>query len=84
MLSKNKDRKNKGLTRDDSCLKFKMKENVMTGRVDENCDSVEEIDSPANLRVRPSKPVESRFKKMNQWIIVIVNNFNIDIFGEAS
>ena len=83
MLSKNKDRKNKGLTRDDSCLKFKMKENVMTGRVDENCDSVEEIDSPANLRVRPSKPVESRFKKMNQWIIVIVNNFNIDIFGEA-
>ena len=32
MISKNKDRKNKGLTRDDSCLKFKMKENVMTGR----------------------------------------------------
>lgn len=25
MLSKNKERKNKGLTRDDSCLKFKMK-----------------------------------------------------------
>ena len=65
MLSKNKERKNKGLTRDDSCLKFKMKENVMTGRVDENCDSVEEIDSPANIKVRPSKPVESRFKKMN-------------------
>ena len=36
MMSKNKDRKNKGLTRDDSCLKFKMKENVMTGRT-ENC-----------------------------------------------
>jgi hypothetical protein len=32
MTSKNRDRKNKGLTRDDSCLKFKMKENVMTGR----------------------------------------------------
>ena len=36
MMSKNKDRKNRGLTRDDSCLKFKMKENVMTGRT-ENC-----------------------------------------------
>lgn len=40
MLSKNRDRKNKGLTRDDSCLKFKMKENVMTGKTD-NCDSVD-------------------------------------------
>jgi hypothetical protein len=56
MLTKNKDRKNKGLTRDDSCLKFKMKENVMTGRVDENADTVEEIDSPANLKHRPTKP----------------------------
>lgn len=34
MTTKNKERKNKGLTRDDSCLKFKMKENVMTGRID--------------------------------------------------
>ena len=25
MMTKNRDRKNKGLTRDDSCLKFKMK-----------------------------------------------------------
>jgi len=36
MTSKNRDRKNRGLTRDDSCLKFKMKENIMTGHTD-NC-----------------------------------------------
>ncbi len=36
MTTKNKDRKNKGLLRDDSCLKFKMKENLMTGRTDES------------------------------------------------
>lgn len=41
MMTKNKERKNKGLTRDDSCLKFKMKENVMTGRIDENADTLE-------------------------------------------
>ena len=63
MLTKNKDRKNRGLTRDDSCLKFKMKENVMTGRTDENADSIEEIDSPANLKKAIAKPHESRFKK---------------------
>lgn len=34
-----------------------MKENVMTGRVDENADTVEEIDSPANLKHRPIKAV---------------------------
>lgn len=34
MLTKNKERKVKGLLRDDSCLKFKMKENLMTGRTD--------------------------------------------------
>ena len=65
MMSKNKERKNKGLTRDDSCLKFKMKENVMTGRT-ENCETVEEIDSPANLKHKPTKAAESRFKKHNQ------------------
>ena len=37
MLTKNKDRKNKMLLRDDSCLKFKMQENLMTGRTDETC-----------------------------------------------
>ena len=62
MMSKNRDRKNKGLTRDDSCLKFKMKENVMTGRT-ENCDSIDEIDSPANLKHKGQKAVESRFKQ---------------------
>lgn len=40
MMSKNKERKNKGLLRDDSCLKFKMKENVMTGRTDESGDMI--------------------------------------------
>lgn len=64
MTSKNRDRKNRGLTRDDSCLKFKMKENVMTGKT-ENCETVDEIDSPANLRLKVSKPVESRFKKQS-------------------
>lgn len=65
MMTKNKERKNKGLTRDDSCLKFKMKENVMTGRIDENSDVIEEIDSPANLKHRQIKHMESRFKRMN-------------------
>lgn len=38
----------------------------MTGCVDENADTVEEIDSPANLKHRPIKAVESRFKRMNR------------------
>jgi len=63
MMTKNKDRKIKGLVRDDSCLKFKMKENVMTGRTDENGENIETIDSPAVLSRRPKKPMESRFKK---------------------
>jgi len=66
MMSKNKDRKNKGLARDDSCLKFKMKESVMTGRTDENGESIEQIDSPAVINKRPHKPIESRFKKAAQ------------------
>jgi hypothetical protein len=41
MMTKNKERKNKPLLRDDSCLKFKMKENVMTGRTDENSETIE-------------------------------------------
>ena len=65
MQSKNRDKKNRGLTRDDSCLKFKMKENVMTGRT-ENCETLDEIDSPANLKQLAKKQVESRFKKHNQ------------------
>lgn len=47
MMSRDNARKNQGLLRDDSCLKFKMKENVMTGRTDQNGETVDEIDSPA-------------------------------------
>ena len=47
MISKNRDRKKPSLLRDDSCLKFKMKENLMTGRTDQNGETVEEIDSPS-------------------------------------
>jgi hypothetical protein len=39
MTTKNKEKKNPALLRDDSCLKFKMKENLMTGKTDEG-DSV--------------------------------------------
>lgn len=68
MMSKNRDRKNKGLVRDDSCLKFKMKENVMTGRNDESGDTIETIDSPAVIKQKMYKPVESRFKKTtHEW-----------------
>jgi hypothetical protein len=65
MMSKNRDRKNKGLTRDDSCLKFKMKENVMTGRTDESGETIDEIDSPAVIKQRAVKVNESRFKRYN-------------------
>lgn len=65
MISRNRDKKKKGLTRDDSCLKFKMKENVMTGNT-ENCDSINEIDSPAALHNKVKKTGESRFKQATQ------------------
>jgi hypothetical protein len=65
MLTKNKDRKNKGLTREDSCLKFKMKENLMTGRTDEPGDSIESFDSPAAIKQKVVKVPESRFKKFH-------------------
>jgi hypothetical protein len=69
MTTKNKERKNPALLRDDSCLKFKMKENLMTGNTDEG-DSVNEINSPllkksANTGVTCTKGPESRFKRMN-------------------
>ena len=66
MISKNKDRKKPTLLRDDSCLKFKMKENVLTGRTDRDSETVDEIDSPG-MKKRVSnggKTGESRFKKM--------------------
>lgn len=49
MTTKNKERKNPALLRDDSCLKFKMKENIMTGKTDVG-DSVNEINSPVLKR----------------------------------
>ena len=50
--------------RDDSCLKFKMKENVMTGRVDETGSTIDQIESPL-LKPKESRfNQESRFKKM--------------------
>lgn len=66
MMTRSKDRKNKGLLRDDSCLKFKMKENVMTGRTDESGETIDEIDSPAAIKQRVVKVNESRFKRVNQ------------------
>ncbi len=41
MMTKNNARKNQGLLRDDSCLKFKMKENLLTGKTDESGETVE-------------------------------------------
>jgi len=65
MITKNNARKQPGLLRDDSCLKFKMKENLLTGRTDQS-ETVDEIDSPG-FKKRPMggrNGVESRFKKM--------------------
>lgn len=36
LTTKNNARKNPNLLKDDSCLKFKMKENLMTGRTDQS------------------------------------------------
>lgn len=66
MLSNNPARKVPAFLREDSCLKFKMKENVLTGRTDQQDSSVNEINSP-ELKSKSSKigvvgPL-SRFKK---------------------
>jgi hypothetical protein len=65
LMTKNNARKNPMLLREDSCLKFKMKENLLTGRTDQNGETVDEIDSPG-LKQRPVRAggVESRFKRM--------------------
>jgi hypothetical protein len=65
MMTKNDDRKKKMLLRDDSCLKFKMKENVMTGRPDESGEMIEEISSPAAIKNKAVKINESRFKRVS-------------------
>lgn len=70
MTTKNKERKNPALLRDDSCLKFKMKENLLTGKADEG-DSVNEINSPllkkssVTTAMSGTKGPESRFKRMS-------------------
>ena len=40
MMTKNNARKNPKLLKEDSCLKFKMKENLMTGRTDQSGETV--------------------------------------------
>ena len=63
MMTKNQQRKNPALLRDDSCLKFKMKENVMTGTVGDSEDTIETIDSPAIIKKNNKQANESRFKE---------------------
>lgn len=64
MTTKNNARKNPNFLKDDSCLKFKMKENLMTGRTDQSGETVEQIDSPGVKQRATRGPVESRFKRM--------------------
>ena len=61
MTTKNQARK-QGRLRDDSCLKFKMKENIV--KPEDNGDSIDQIDSPAILAKKGTKNPESRFKRM--------------------
>ena len=63
MTTKNNERKKKVLLRDDSCLKFKMKENLLTGRTDESGEMIDEINSPAAIKKKVVKVNESRFKR---------------------
>ena len=63
MMTKNTERKRKMMLRDDSCLKFKMKENVLTGRTDESGEMVDEINSPVAIKSKVVKINESRFKR---------------------
>lgn len=65
MVSRNKERKQAQLLREDSCLKFKMRENLMTGRTDESSELIDEIGSPAVIKQRAVRVNESRFKRMN-------------------
>lgn len=65
MMTKNNARKNPVFLKADSCLKLKMKENILTGRAEQGGETVDQIDSPG-LRKKISRPggVESRFKRM--------------------
>lgn len=64
MTTKNQARKQGGRLRDDSCLKFKMKENVAMGRAEDSGETIEQIDSPAVISKKSPKIHESRFKRM--------------------
>jgi hypothetical protein len=65
MTTKNQARKD-GRLREDSCLKFKMKENIAIGKGEESGETIEHIDSPAVIAKRGPKNQESRFKRMVQ------------------
>ena len=65
MTTKNQARK-EGRLREDSCLKFKMKENIAIGKGEESGETIEHIDSPAVIAKRGPKNQESRFKRMVQ------------------
>ena len=55
MTTKNQARKQGGRLRDDSCLKFKMNENVVIGRGEDSGETIEQIDSPAVLSKKTPK-----------------------------
>ncbi len=55
MTTKNQARKQGGRLREDSCLKFKMKENINMGRAEDSGETIEQIDSPAVVGKKSSK-----------------------------
>jgi|JI6StandDraft_1071083.scaffolds.fasta_scaffold03488_1 serine/threonine protein kinase len=63
MTSANPLKRNPGLLKDDSCLKFKMKETLMTGKMEGGYDSQDSIDSPQLKKnmLSSNQPKESRF-----------------------
>lgn len=63
MTSTNPLKKNPALLKDDSCLKFKMKETLMTGKTEGGYDSQDSMDSPQLRKnmMAVSQPKESRF-----------------------
>jgi len=63
MMTRNHARKNPNNLRNDSCLKFKMKENLMSGRTDQG-EGESEIDSPMLLKAIGGKNGQSRFKRL--------------------
>ena len=64
MMTRNQARKQGARLRDDSCLKFKMKENILLGKGEESGETIEQIDSPAVLTKKGPTVHESRFKRL--------------------